>query len=332
MAVDVDVLALIGFACESLFYGAYCVLFAASIYVLYSVKKSRGLNKVIVALHCCLFTACTLHYALEFNHFYTILGSSGVDGFANETYHLFIADCTVSVADFFGDLVLIYRCWIIWGYNYWIIILPLLSAAAGLICSAVVGHLVTGTTSATVNPSIVPLGLASFTLPLATNLMVTSLIVGRIWFMSRGTAMYNLPTHSTTRKAMSIIVESGALYFVVQFIFVVVYGLNHPSEVILIEVACQTYGIASTLIIIHVGLGLSWEQTSKSATISGLSWASMSRSRGPGLSVDMSSSSGLGRSTGLTQDDDVELVVPKLDGKDRLTTAISSGSSLAHVV
>ena len=93
MAVDVDVLALIGFACESLFYGAharqpsreahaltdcgstgaYCVLFAASIYVLYSVKKSRGLNKVIVTLHCCLFTACTLHYALEFNHYYTIL-------------------------------------------------------------------------------------------------------------------------------------------------------------------------------------------------------------------------------------------------------------------
>lgn len=55
-----------------------------------------------------------------------------MEGFANETYHLFIADCTVSVADFLGDLILIYRCWIIWGGNYYITILPLLTSAAGL--------------------------------------------------------------------------------------------------------------------------------------------------------------------------------------------------------
>ena len=53
--------------------------------------------------------------------------------------------------------------------------------------------------------------------------------------------MYSLPTTSTTRKAMNIVIESGIIYFVVQFVFVVVYGLNHPSEVILIVIATQTY-------------------------------------------------------------------------------------------
>lgn len=38
----------------------------------------------------------------------------------------------MSVADFFGDLILIYRCWIIWEKKYYVIVLPVLSSAAGL--------------------------------------------------------------------------------------------------------------------------------------------------------------------------------------------------------
>lgn len=110
-----------------------------------------------------------------------------------------------------------------------------------VVCAAVVGHLVWGTTGATAMPSIVPLALASFILPLCTNVIVTGLIIGRIWFMSKDTALYELPTRSTTRAAMSVIIESGALYFVVQFVFVIIFGLNSPAELIMILIATQTY-------------------------------------------------------------------------------------------
>lgn len=90
-------------------------------------------------------------------------------------------------------------------------------------------------------PSIVPLALASFILPLCTNVMVTALIIGRIWWMSKDTALYELPTRSTTRAAISVMIESGALYFIVQLIFVVIFGINHPAEVIMILIATQTY-------------------------------------------------------------------------------------------
>lgn len=62
-------------------------------------------------------------------------GSAGADGFANETNKLFVADCVVSVTDFIGDLILIYRCWVIWSKNPWVTILPLLCAAGGLSAS-----------------------------------------------------------------------------------------------------------------------------------------------------------------------------------------------------
>lgn len=97
MPLNVDVLALVGFVCESLFYGAfgsvfvrrwlgsdretgaYVLLFAASIWVIVWIQKNRGANTIIVTLHCLLFVACTLHYALEFAHFVEYL----VRGFYN---------------------------------------------------------------------------------------------------------------------------------------------------------------------------------------------------------------------------------------------------------
>ena len=41
------------------------------------------------------------------------------------------ADILLSVCDLLGNLILIYRCWIIWGRNYWIVGLPTLTAIAG---------------------------------------------------------------------------------------------------------------------------------------------------------------------------------------------------------
>ncbi|EKM58160.1 uncharacterized protein PHACADRAFT_252245 [Phanerochaete carnosa HHB-10118-sp] len=323
MAVSIDVLVLIGFACESLLYGAYCVLFLASLYVLFYVWGSRGTDRTVVVLHLCLFVACTLHYALEFNHFYTYLGTSGVVGFANEDLHQFIADCVVSVADFLGDLILIYRCWIIWSCQYYIIVLPLLTSAGGLICASVVGKLVWGTTGANVSPSIVPLGLASFVLPLCTNVIVTSLMVGRIWYMSRGTAeLYKVAGSSATRKAIHVMVESGMLYFAVQLVFVVVYGLNLPSDVIMIAIAVQTYGIASTLIIIHVGLGFSSEQTTNQAALSDMAWV-------PPSQVTATQKPTL--STALTDDDNaIDVVVAQYDGKGDTSTSGSTGSIVKY--
>ena len=55
-----------------------------------------------------------------------------MDGFADETNVYFAADLFISVADFFGDLILIYRCWLVWNKNYYVTILPLLTSIGGL--------------------------------------------------------------------------------------------------------------------------------------------------------------------------------------------------------
>ena len=223
------------------------------------------------------------------------------------------ADFLISFTDLLGDFVLIYRCWMIWGKDYYIIVLPLLTSIAGfgrrsspskahiphfqsLACIiAVLDLLITiNPTSPTPPPELVPLGLAGYTLPLCTNIIVTSLIVYRIWSTSRAVPDSPLDSigSSVTRRAMMLIIESGALYLLFQLVFVVLFAIPHPAEAILAVMTVQIYvsnastdskpiskpdlffsqGIAPTLIIIRVGLGISSENPSGTVASTRLKW------------------------------------------------------------
>ena len=72
--------------------------------------------------------------------------------------------------------------------------------------------------------------------------MVTTLIVGRIWYKSYGISDV-MPSSSTdsVRRAMIIVAESGMLYLVTQLIFVVMFAIKHPAQAIMGVVAVQIY-------------------------------------------------------------------------------------------
>jgi hypothetical protein len=51
--------------------------------------------------------------------------------FGDETPELIGANVLSSVVDLLGDLILLYRCWLVWGKNFYVIVLPLLTALGG---------------------------------------------------------------------------------------------------------------------------------------------------------------------------------------------------------
>jgi hypothetical protein len=93
-------------------------------------------------------------------------------------------------------------------------------------------------------PSLVPLGLAAFSLPLGTNVIVTALIVTRIWSLTprnvrnMGSAQF---AAGTSRAAIDIVVESGMLYLAVQLVFVILFSIRHPAQGIVGVIAVQIY-------------------------------------------------------------------------------------------
>ncbi|KAG1756995.1 hypothetical protein EDB19DRAFT_1865806 [Suillus lakei] len=281
MAVSINVTQAVGLVCEALLYGVYCVLFVISVVTL--IKRSRvSSNQVIWAANCLLFTTSTAHFALMFNHFYIALEHAPFTEFANETSALIGANLMISVVDIIGDLLLLYRCWLVWGKQFYVIVVPLLTALGGFGCILPIPSLLLSInpTSPVPPTQIVPLTIAGYVLPLCTNIMVTGLIAGRLWYISRIPVVdeHGKPVmFKIAARPMMLIIESGALYMVTQLIFVVLVAIQNPAEAVLSLAGTQIYGIASTLIIIRVGLGISSEQTAPAMTSTRVEFRSQSQ-------------------------------------------------------
>ena len=93
-------------------------------------------------------------------------------------------------------------------------------------------------------PSLRPLTIAAFSLPLGTNVAVTSLIAARIWYLSprkaRNMGGAQFPTR-TGQAAINIVVESGMLYLAVQLVFVILFVIGHPAQGFVGLIAVQIY-------------------------------------------------------------------------------------------
>ena len=97
-------------------------------------------------------------------------------------------------------------------------------------------------------PSVIhrqfPFNLAATSLPLVTNVVVTSLIAARIWCLSprkaRNMGSAQFPTR-TGQAVIDIVVESGMLYLAVQLVFVILFAIGHPAADIIRVIAVQIY-------------------------------------------------------------------------------------------
>ena len=74
-------------------------------------------------------------YALLFQatQFLTqIQNAHGVKGFGTMTNTTIGAGLLASITGFMAELVLLYRCWVLWSKNYWIILFPALVVTGNL--------------------------------------------------------------------------------------------------------------------------------------------------------------------------------------------------------
>jgi len=140
-----------------------------------------------------------------------------------------------------ADGLLIYRCYVIWGTNY-ILIVPVLL----LLVTIVFGY-------------SLQLRLF-FILSLTTNLFVSTLTAGRIWWITRlASPLLESQTLKRSSKAVAIVLESGAIYAIAVSIHMVLFHLNLPGDDVAFLALGQIVGIVPTLIIVRVGLGATME-------------------------------------------------------------------------
>ncbi|KAJ6592867.1 hypothetical protein B0H19DRAFT_1224644 [Mycena capillaripes] len=221
--------------------GIYLVLFCVCIHILLHRQHNPG-NTVLLITATALFTLSTVQAVINL-----ILGTWEIEDFDAPFDKLEKAgDIIYGVNNIIADGLVIYRCYVVWDRNVFAVIVPLLML------------LVTSVFAVDIQLPANPF----FSLSLATNVIVMALTAGRIWWICRQCRLHFKFRTQAQRRCMStisILVESGVLYSATVLAYLIVRSFPDNINIVqepIYQMLTQVMGIAPTLIIVRVGLGV----------------------------------------------------------------------------
>ncbi|KAJ6486045.1 hypothetical protein C8R47DRAFT_526509 [Mycena vitilis] len=263
---DIAVAELNGAMSETLFYGILLVLVAFSGNLLGRRQAAGG--RVLMIGTALMFVLATIQYAARlratvkaFDVFnLAVRGelapqSALARAAAAENLALnFLEDVLLVTNNAVTDGILIYRCFLIWGSNYYVIIGPSLLLLLTSILSYISAY--QGDYPSASGPSIdLRIG---FALSVLTNIILVGLTVGRIWHsrrIARGVGMQNgvVRRYNT---ALAMVLESGAILCAWVVVYVILRSMSPPTVWRVFRGGlAMLLNIVPTLIVVRVGLG-----------------------------------------------------------------------------
>ncbi|KIY63296.1 hypothetical protein CYLTODRAFT_403470 [Cylindrobasidium torrendii FP15055 ss-10] len=247
---------------ETLFYGINFLLFWSYMWISRYRHRNNKVNKVILPIGILMFCFSTIHVSLGFERllqgFIYLRDQPGGPAafFSNVSIPANVAKVTIhTVNSVLGDSIVVWRCYHVWGQSWAICVVPvmlIIASAVGGFGQAVVFATATTTHTAFAHRLAIWNGML-FGLSLATNVVVTSLIAARIWYLGR-----ELPFDPSFRyrRVLAMIVESGAIYSSAIIIEITLYFLNSNAFYIIYDPIAQLTAIVPTTIIVMAVLGL----------------------------------------------------------------------------
>jgi len=250
---------------ESIIYGAYAIMFGLCVRLLY-VNRKKGVNtKPLLVTAIMMFTLSTAHMIVQliraitaFVYYNDVL--NGADRFYAQFW---LPSSVLKLAiyatnNIVADGLLIYRCYIVWGYQWKVAIVPILMLIGSEPVSGYRSVYNFSQAQSTITPDITAWGDAMFVLSLLTTLLVSSLIAYRIyWIGRRLNAMLGPGQSRKHRYTIAIVLESGALYSAPLVLLLVLFSFDSVYAYIVYDALAQIMGLAPTIIIVRVGLGIS---------------------------------------------------------------------------
>jgi len=270
--MTLDKIYLIGIWLEALFYGINFVLFWICLFVLTRNRTKTDINKflVVASIFQILLSSTDAFLGLErlITGFILLRDKQGspaayfedVPDRFNVARVLIIATNTVV-----GDIILVWRCYHVWGRSWKVAALP-----ASLICGTAacsIGQAIAFSrareTDNIFSTDILHWNEALYSLSFATNVIVTGLIAFRVWTLLSPSSIG--PAIST--KILTLMIESGLIYSAYLVVLIGLYASKNKTFYIFFEPVGQLASIMPTMILLLVGMGLT------SVDVRGRSWA-----------------------------------------------------------
>ncbi|KAF8068864.1 hypothetical protein FPV67DRAFT_1448721 [Lyophyllum atratum] len=266
-----DAAQLVGVFVECIFYGIYLITFISSLKcILWSGPQrtwasrltGNWLMSTVVLL---MFIFSTLNLALGLVRllqglvYHTHPGGGAIKELGQDWINIIKPLC-VHLQTITVDVVLIYRCWVMYDKSYRVVVFPTFLWLGGVAGTAVSmymqGILTSGSRVAGGKISLVYIGFWSGTI--AINIYATTLIVLQIWRAVNETArahrftpFFSMQPRGRLHTVMRIIVESGLIYTVMTVIIFITQITGSDSVYITTAAGIQITGITFNLILIR---------------------------------------------------------------------------------
>ncbi|PPQ84430.1 hypothetical protein CVT25_011257 [Psilocybe cyanescens] len=151
--------------------------------------------------------------------------------------------------NFIADLILLYRCYMVWGRSKYILI----GASFLVLADTLWGYLGMGGPSVALpQTTLLPLYVWSI---FGINVIMTTVTVGRIFWVSRVASSFTGPGQlQSYSTAMTILVESSLIYSTCILIYIL-FPSESPYRLVMVIICMRLVAIMPTLLIVQVGLG-----------------------------------------------------------------------------
>ncbi|TFY69797.1 hypothetical protein EVG20_g3012 [Dentipellis fragilis] len=210
MTFSVDQTALVALLVESITYGICVTLSAATLMVfLRGDVHGRIIHKKLLATLAFMLVVATAHIILSFIRVFAGFIHHGEN---LATYFTSVGDplvvgknCFLLIQIGLGDSINIWRCHVVFGRKWWVIVFPLVLLVAGFVISVLL--LVKESPNATIFSETPAIGTVFDTLTMVTNIYCTAAVTWRIWTTANFTTRVN-----SLKPLVLFILETSALY------------------------------------------------------------------------------------------------------------------------
>ncbi|KAF5379631.1 hypothetical protein D9757_009201 [Collybiopsis confluens] len=254
---------------EGIVYGFFLAIFSLTIYIHVSpmfdgrVQRFDRHANVMIAISSLMFFIATWHLAMNgarmvegyVDHGLTPGGPVAYIGNLRPWDHI-MKDTLYATQENLGSAAAIYRCWVLWGHNWLIILFPVTLLLVNIVAGYMVCALYSTVppTETVFDPRLNRWIKIFYSLAVVLNIITTSLMSYKIWTTHRQSSRYNARGGARLLYILRILVESAALQLIVEIVLLALYCSDINAQYILLESVASVVGITFNAITIRIKL------------------------------------------------------------------------------
>ncbi|KAG1742641.1 uncharacterized protein EDB91DRAFT_1127236 [Suillus paluster] len=259
-----DAAAMVSIVLESILYGFSVLMFIGTIWALTYQRRMQEVNRLVTVVAVLLLMLSTAHMIVEIvrteeglvKYRDTYPGGPAAF-FTDESQPTFVVKNLLYVLQtLLGDIVVIYRCYVVWR-TVWVIILPSILWCGVAVTGAFavysyaeadknIDNIFTQATSECIG--------VFCALTLATNLLSSGLLAYRIWKIERNVSASR--TMKVTTTSILRVIMDAALLYSIALLFTIISSLcSSNGAYVVVDMVTQIISITFYMVIIRIALG-----------------------------------------------------------------------------